>query len=67
MQEESARPNQAEPSKSDTADKSEAGAQGSAQSGADDDSARNVESWSDGFVKPDGTRIQLFVPRAAAA
>ena len=67
MQEENARPNQAEPSKPYIADKSESGAQRPSQSKADEESARNVESWIDGFVKPDGTRIQLFVPRAVAA
>ena len=67
MAERNARPNQAEPSKPDLVDKSESAAQGSSQSEINSETAGDVKTWSDGFVKPDGTRVQLFVPRAAAA
>ena len=68
MQERNARPDQHEPSTPNTEDRDESPAEtASPGSEVDADSARNVEIWSDGFVKPDGTHIELFFPRATAA
>jgi len=67
MQERNARPDQHEPSTRSIADLDESPAEMSSQSEVDAEFPRNVETWSDGFVKPDGTHIQLFFPRATAA
>ena len=67
MQERNARPYQVGTSTSNTVEKPESEGERPSQSEVVAESAQNVERWSDGFVKPDGTRIQLFVPRAAAA
>jgi hypothetical protein len=67
MQERNARPYQSEPSREDAANESESAGEGSSQSDFSPESPQGVEPWIDGFVKPDGTRIQLFVPRSSAA
>ena len=68
MQERNARPDEYQPPTPNIPDSDESPAEMAfMESEVNAESARNVETWSDGFVKPDGTHIQLFFPRATAA
>ena len=67
MEERIARLYEQELARPDISDPDESPAETASQSEVNPESEPNVETWSDGFVKPDGTHVQLFIPRATAA
>ena len=67
MEERIARPYEQEPVTADISERDESPVETASQSELNPESAPNLETWSDGFVKPDGTHVQLFIPRARAA
>lgn len=68
MQDRNARTHKREPYRPGTANKFPSSLKASSSSPeVSPDSMQRVKKWSAGFVKPDGTRIRLFVPPGTEA
>ncbi|HEV8488046.1 MAG TPA: hypothetical protein VGV87_31285 [Blastocatellia bacterium] len=67
MQDRNARSYKPKPSRISITDKVEPSSSMSSRPDVSIELVRSVKKWSSGFVRPDGTRIRLFVPPISEA